>query len=247
MNLAPNEASETPGGHAAASADAPVSFWQRVQRRMFGGLLLILPILITLWLMHWLYSSLEKHVIDPIARVVLWQVGRGQPETELPVWFETYAAPAIAVVIVLTLLYVLGFLAHTGLRQMIDSLLMRLPLVSTIYNGVRNVFQTLDKKRDKPTQQRMVLVAFPQPGMRTIAFVTGSCRDVATQKLIYCVYVPTTPVPTSGYFLLVPEEDITPLNWTSEQALQAIISGGLTAPAELSYFADRQTASAEKL
>ena len=68
------------------------------------------------------------------------------------------------------------------------------------------------------------------------AFVTATCRDIETQKVLLCVYVPTTPVPTSGYFLLVPEEEVMELNWSSEQALQAIISAGLTAPPEVRYF-----------
>ena len=91
--------------------------------------------------------------------------------------------------------------------------------------------------------QRMVLVAFPHPGMKVPAFLTGTCRDVQTQKVILCVYVPTTPVPTSGYFLLVPEEEAIELNWTAEESLQAIISAGLTAPPQVSYF--RSTPAAE--
>ena len=72
--------------------------------------------------------------------------------------------------------------------------------------------------------------------MRVPAFVTSTCRDVETRKALLCVYVPTTPVPTSGYFLLVPEDEVTELDWTPEQTLQAIISGGLTAPPVISYF-----------
>src|SRR5262249_58219061 len=71
------------------------------------------------------------------------------------------------------------------------------------------------------------------------SFVTGTCRDLETQKVILCVYVPTTPVPTSGYFLLVPEEETTELNWSMEQTLQTIVSGGLTAHSEVRYFTTR--------
>jgi uncharacterized membrane protein len=85
----------------------------------------------------------------------------------------------------------------------------------------------------------MVLVKFPHPGTKLPAFVTGMCRDQETQKNLLCVYIPTTPVPTSGFFLLVPEDEVTELNWDAEQTLQAIISGGLTAPPEVSYFSTR--------
>jgi uncharacterized membrane protein len=69
--------------------------------------------------------------------------------------------------------------------------------------------------------------------------VTATCRDVETRKVLLCVYVPTTPVPTSGYFLMVPEEDVTELDWSPEQALQTIVSAGLTVPPEVRYFKTR--------
>jgi len=210
--------------------------WNSIRSRVLGGLMLVLPILITLWVIYWIYSTLEKYMIDPLARLVIWKVRGAQAEAELPYWFEAYAAPLIGVFIALLLLYALGFFVHSRLRRFLDWVLLRVPVISSVYNGVQSVFQALDKKPGKQSQQRMVLVAFPHPGMRVPAFVTSSCRDIETQKVILCVYVPTTPVPTSGYFLLVPEEDVTELNWSSEQALQAIISAGITAPPEVGYY-----------
>jgi uncharacterized membrane protein len=198
--------------------------------------LLVLPILITLWVIYWLYSGLERHVIDPLARLVLWLVRGRQPDTELPFWFETYAAPLIAIVTALVLLYCLGFFVHSRLRRIVDWVLLRVPVISVVYNGVRQVVLALDRPRGQPRPQRVVLVAFPHPGMRVPAFVTATCRDVEAQKVILCVYVPTTPVPTSGYLLLVPEDEVTELNWSPEQAVQTIISGGLTAPPEVRYY-----------
>jgi uncharacterized membrane protein len=116
-----------------------------------------------------------------------------------------------------------------------------------VYNGVRQVFEALERQPGRQRPQRAVLVAFPHPGMRVPAFVTGSCRDVETQKVILCVYVPTTPVPTSGYFLLVPEDEVTELSWTPEQSLQAIISAGLTAPPEVIYFKSEADPAAARL
>jgi uncharacterized membrane protein len=210
--------------------------WYGIRARILGGLLLVLPILITLWVIHWLYSGLEQYVIDPLAQLVLWQAQGRRPETELPPWFEKYAAPVIALLVVLVLLYCLGFFVRSRLRRAIDWVLLRLPVISIVYNGLRKVIQALERQPGRQRPQRAVLVAFPHPGMRVPAFVTGTCRDVETQKVILCVYVPTTPVPTSGYFLLVPEDEVTELNWTPEQTLQAIISAGLTTPPEVRYF-----------
>jgi uncharacterized membrane protein len=208
--------------------------------------MLVLPILITLWVIHWLYSALERYVIDPLALLVLWQARGDQPDVQLPVWFERYAAPLIAILIVLLLLYGLGFVVHSRLRKALDWALLRVPVISPVYNGVRGVFEALGKQSGQPRPQRVVLVEFPHPGTKVPAFVTSTCRDVETQKVILCVYVPTTPVPTSGYFLLVPEDQVIELTWSVEQSLQAIISAGLTAPPEVRYFQPRPAPATEE-
>src|SRR5262249_27050188 len=154
---------------------------------------------------------LEKHVIDPLALLVLWKVQGAQPNTELPFWFETYAAPLIGILLALVLLYGLGYFANSRLRRVMDRGLLRVPVFSLVYNGVGKVFQALDTQPGQQRPQRVVLVAFPHPGMRVPAFVTATSRDIETQKVLLCVYVPTTPVPTSGYFLIVPEEEATEL------------------------------------
>jgi uncharacterized membrane protein len=229
----------TPDPRANSSRTALRRTWHSIRGRILGGLFLVLPILITLWVVYWLYSTLEKYVIDPLALLVLWKVRGGRPDTELPSWFESYVAPLIGILVALLLLYGLGFFVHSRLRRVIDWLLLRVPVVSVVYNGALSVFQALDKSPGQQRPQRVVLVAFPHPGMRVPAFVTSTCRDVETRKVILCVYVPTTPVPTSGYFLMVPEEEVTELDWSPEQAVQAIISAGFTAPRAVRYFKSR--------
>src|SRR5262245_55040262 len=228
--------SQVTDGQANSISVSIRQIWRRVRNRIFEGLLVVLPIVITLWVIRWLYTFFEKYVIDPFATMVLWKARRVQGEPDLPAWFEYYAAPAIAILIVLALLYCCGFLAHSRLRNKIDQILLRLPLISVLYDAIRNVVQGLDKPAAQSRPQRLVLISFPHLGMKLPAFVTSTCRDIKTQKTLLCVYVPTTPVPTSGFFLMVPEEEATDLNWSTEQALQAIISGGLTAPPEVSYF-----------
>jgi uncharacterized membrane protein len=210
-----------------------------VRDRILGGLLLALPLLLTIWVIGWLYSILEQKVIDPLVGLLLWKLKWTTSSTDLPYWFETYAAPVIAIVIALALLYCLDLLADTGLHRSVSWTLRRVPLFSHIYNPIQQVFQSLEQGADKPVAKRMVLVTFPHPGIKLPAFVTGSCRDLDTQKVILCLYVPTTPVPTSGFFLLVPEEEVTELNWNTEQTLQAVMSGGISCPREVSYFSLR--------
>jgi uncharacterized membrane protein len=220
--------------------------WHRIRNRILEGLLVLLPILVTFWIIRWLYSCLEKYAIDPLAVFVLWKVRLLQSAPELPYWFEMYAAPLIAIVLALVILYCCGALAHSRLRRFIDRVLLRVPVVSQIYDAVRSVLQCLEKPSGQPTAQRVVLVAFPHHGMRLPAIVTSTCRDIETEKTLLCVYVPTTPVPTSGFFLMIPEDEVTELNWTVQQTLQAIISGGLTTPPDVTYYRNKLASNAPR-
>jgi uncharacterized membrane protein len=206
-----------------------------------------MPFLITFWIIRWIYSILEKNIIDPLAMVILWKLKWTTSSTELPYWFETYAAPLVSIVIALALLYLCNYFSDTRLRWVFVWMLTRVPIISQIYNPLRKMFQTLNNPSGEQRAQRLVLVQFPHPGMKLPAFVTARCQDRETKKNLLCVYVPTTPVPTSGFFLLVPEEEVTELNWDSEQTLQAIMSGGLAAPPEVSYYKSRSITDSKQL
>lgn len=217
--------------------------WTSFKRRVIDGLFVVLPILITCWIIRWLYLFVESYVISPFTALVLWKVRGYYSEEPLPFWFESYLAPVIAILFVVVVLFGLAFIAYSPLHKWLNWVLINIPVFSWIYNPVRKVFETLETHQGdqhghkKP--QRIVLISFPHTGMKVPAIVTATCKDVETQRTILCVYVPTTPVPTSGYFLLVPEEEATEINWDTEQTLQAIISGGLAAPPEVTYFKKR--------
>jgi uncharacterized membrane protein len=229
--------------HPVTPEAGPVVKPPGIKGRIFGGLVMVLPVLITLWVIGWLFFALRSYVIDPLAIAVMWALRKGQPAAEIPDWFEVYAAPPIAILLALVILYCLGFFVQSRLRRWFDAMLLRVPIFSTVYDGVLKIFQTLDKQRSSQGTQRVVLVTFPHPGMKVPGFVTATCRDIETGATLLCIYVPTTPVPTSGYFLLVPESEVTELNWTSEQALQTIVSGGLTVPPEVRYYKPAEAAA----
>ncbi len=239
MDTRPSPAPAPTGGSDHQPHPAPARP-QRAKRgirdRLVGGLLLALPLLITLWVLGWFYSLLEQKVIDPLVGFLLWKLRWTTSSTELPYWFETYAAPVIAIVLALALLYLLDLLADTRLHRAVGWTLRRIPVFSHIYNPVRQVFESLDREPGQQRPQRLVLITFPHPGVKLPAFVTATCQDIETKRPLLCVYVPTTPVPTSGFFLLVPEDEVTELNWSSEQTLQAVMSGGIASPPEVSYF-----------
>ena len=207
------------------------------RRRFIAGLLLILPFAVTFWIVYWLYSALEDYVIGPVAVLVVQLVQGWTQEPHLPPWFEVYGAPVLGIAAVTLLVYSVGFLAQSQLFRLLDRLLLSLPIVAVIHRAVLRTFESFRSNGQFTKFSRRVLVAFPHPGMRVPGFVTSSCRDAETQKTILCVYVPTTPIPSSGYMLLVPEEDVTELDWTLEETVQAVVSFGVTAPPGIRYYA----------
>ena len=205
-----------------------------IKTRIFSGLLLALPIAITIWIIYWLYSTLQGIVLDPLAYLLNAFVG-DRLAGDLPFWWRRFAAPLIAIALVLVVLYFLGYLVRTRLALAIDWVLLRLPIVTIVYKAVRNVFQSLADQGQGPRFKRVVLVDFPHPGMKALAFVTRSLQDAGTGRTILCVCVLTGVVPPAGFTLFVPEGDVVDIDWTVNQTLQAILSGGITSPATIHY------------
>lgn len=230
----PPPARTPPDGSARRSALGAAL--ARIRRQIVAGLLLVLPIVVTFWIVYWLYTTLELYVISPAARLLVYLIEGRRPGMELPAWFAGFVAPLIGIIGVALLLYFFGAVARSRLAGLIDSLLLQVPVVKVIYNAVSRVFQSIKGQGELTRFKRVVLVSFPHPGMRVPGFVTSSCRDVDTQRTILCVYVPTTPVPTSGYMLLVPEDEVSELDWNLEETVQAVVSFGLTAPDHVRFF-----------
>jgi len=205
-----------------------------IRNRIIEGLLMVLPFAITFWIIAWLYSTFRVLILDAVIDKVV-DVSFGA-EAEPPPFFVDFVAPAIAILVVLCGLYVLGMFVHSRIHRILDWVVLHVPGVTVIYASIRKMFATLQSQRQAQKYQRVVLVPFPHPGMKVPAFVTSSCVDVVTGKTIVCVYVPTTPVPTSGYMLMLPEEDVTEISWSLDDTLQAIMSGGISVPNQVEYF-----------
>ncbi len=154
----------------------------------------------------------------------------------MPEWWDQYAAPVFAIVLVLTFLYLLGLVVRSRLHQAFNWLFLHVPVVTTIYQAVSGLFTALENQRKAPQYKRVVLVEFPQPGMRSLGLVTNSLRDQKTGRTILCVCVLTGIMPPTGFTLFVPEESVTDISWTLNQSLQAIVSGGITSPETIGYF-----------
>jgi uncharacterized membrane protein len=148
-------------------------------------------------------------------------------------WFQSLLAALVSLV----LLYLLGWAASRVIGRRIldafDALVQRIPLVAAIYGGTKRFLSVV---KEKPADvQRVVLIPFPTPEMRAVGFVTRVLDDEASGRKIAAVYVPTSPNPTSGYIELVPLDHCTPTDWSMDEAMSFVITGGATAPARVRF------------
>ncbi|WP_233146157.1 DUF502 domain-containing protein [Pigmentiphaga sp. NML080357] len=190
------------------------------KRYFVTGLLIWVPLVITVWVLSLVVSTLEAVVPSVLTSESLF--GRHIPGFGL------------AVVIVVVLLTGMGAANLLGrkLLEIWEGLLQRIPLVRSIYNSVKQVSDTVLAPNGQAFR-KAVLVQYPRQGAWTLAFLTGTpSGEVAAHLPADCVsvYVPTTPNPTSGFFLMVPRADIVELGMTVDAALKYIVSMGVVAP-----------------
>jgi uncharacterized membrane protein len=206
-----------------------------VRNRILSGLFLVLPAILTFVILGYLYRTITTWVLNPVAAQIA-RLANSQLSADLPEWWVKFFAPLLAIVLILGILYVLGHLVRSRIFQVFDWVLLRVPVVTTIYKATRSLVSSLQGEGGASRFQRVVLVPFPYPGSKALAFVTRSMSDKATGRTILCVCVLTGVVPPAGFTLFVPEEEVTDVDWTVDQTLQAILTGGLTAPSSIGYF-----------
>jgi uncharacterized membrane protein len=200
-----------------------------LRKWLFAGLLVVLPVAITVWVVQWIVGTLDQTLlILPIA----WHPDR---------LFGIHI-PGLGVVLALGILLLVGAVTSNFIGRRLlawsDRLMNRIPVVRSIYSGVKQVSDTLFSESGNAFRTA-VLVQWPRPGVWTIGFVTGTPGgDVANHLAgeFLSVYVPTTPNPTGGYFVMLPKSDCIELRMSVDEALRYVISMGVvvpTAPADL--------------
>ncbi len=202
----------------------------RLQRYFITGVLTILPIWLT-WIVFSFVLQGLTYISGPWINGVLAPLAERYPSI-----FGWLHVPMVQTVIgiVMSLIFILatGLFATRVVGQRVlkvfEGWLGRVPLAQTVYGGSK---QLLEAMRTKPDgTQRVVLIDFPSPEMKTVGLVTRVMRDELTGEELAAVYVPTTPNPTSGYLEIVPVAKLTPTDWTVDQAMAFIISGGAKGP-----------------
>jgi uncharacterized membrane protein len=194
-----------------------------LRKWLFAGLLVVLPVAITAWVLQWIIGTLDQTLlILPMA----WQPDR----------VFGFHIPGLGVLLALAILLVVGAVASNFVgRQLLawsDRVFNRIPVVRSIYSGVKQVSDTLFSENGNAFR-KAVLVQWPRPDMWTIGFVTGSPGGDVVNHLpgdFLSVYVPTTPNPTGGYFVMLPKGDCIELRMSVDEALRYVISMGVVVP-----------------
>lgn len=194
-----------------------------LRRWLFAGLLVLAPLGITLWVLQWIIGTLDQSLL------IL-------PDAWRPERLTGYRIPGVGVLLSLFVVLLVGAVTSNfigrKLVQWSDAVLHRIPVVRSIYSSVKQVSDTLFSPSGNAFRTA-VLIEWPRPGVWTIALITGTPGgDVAThlQGDYVSVYVPTTPNPTGGYFVLLRRADCIELKMSVDEALRYVISMGVVVP-----------------
>jgi len=192
-------------------------FWRSLRRNFLTGLVVLLPVVVTIFVLWRLFTWLDLI----LGRYFMEYLG--------------YPIPGAGVVALILMIVGIGALASNILGKRligaVETLVARVPILRWIYRTTKQLFATLLQER-KTNFGKVVLVTFPYKGTYSMAFQTSDGSDVIDEvvgKKMVTVFLPTTPNPTSGYFLLVPEDEVIPLGISADEGLKYIISAGAIA------------------
>ena len=238
--MTPTSDPSSPGLPPANSAKPPQSggFRRHLQSVFIGGFVVLIPLLVTLYILSFMYHFATGFSY-PVARWMLKSniFGRFGPiDTSRA---AGYLAPVLAVLLTAGFIYLIGVLSTFVIGRQIlngvDRFVENLPLLKGIYGTTKQVIGVFRQSGGGSGFQRVVLVEFPRHGLWTIAFVTNEITDTSCGEKYVTIFIPMTPNPTSGFFHMVREYEVRNTDWTVDQGIKIVLSGGLLAPSELNF------------
>jgi uncharacterized membrane protein len=194
-----------------------------IRKTFLTGLLVAIPISLTIFIFIWLFNWVDALLGEPIARFIHQRLG---------VEWLLDPVPGFGLLILILLIFLTGIIArnYLGGRLIVlgDHIVRKIPIISRIYIAIREISEAfLSEKRE--VFRKAILIEYPRKGVYSIAFITqdtqGPVQD-ALESDVVSAFLPTTPVPTSGYLLFVPKDQVIELDMSIEDALKLVISGG---------------------
>ncbi len=194
-----------------------------MRRYLITGLLIWVPLGITIWVLHAIVTTMDQSLLL-------------LPQEWRPKALLGFDVPGLGVLLTVVIVFITGLVTANVLGQRIveawESILGRIPFVKSIYNSVKQVSDTLFSSSGQAFRKAL-LIEWPRPGMWTVAFLTGTPSGDVSRHLgddYVSVYVPTTPNPTGGYFVMLPRSAVIELEMSVDEALKYIISMGVAPP-----------------
>lgn len=196
----------------------------KIRNIFITGLLVTLPIMITFFFIRVLFRMIDS-LLGPTVNKLLSTMGLN------------FIIPGIGFILTFLIIFTVG-LASTNvigkkILERFEKFLDGIPMVKSIYSGAKQVIHTISTAK-MATFSRVVLIQFPRRGIYSIGFITSEAQgevQQVTKENVINVFIPTVPNPTTGFFLMIPREDITSLNMSIEDGIKLIMSGGIVTPA----------------
>jgi len=200
------------------------------------GVLTIIPIMVTIFVFDF-FVDLLSGFGRPKVILLANAVRPVSPELSDLILDVPWLSSGLAILLTLVLFYALGWamtrVVGRRLLHALENQVARIPIVTTIYGATKKLIEAF--RSDGAQSKKVVLIEFPQPRMKTIGFVTRTMTDQDTGEELAAVYVPTAPNPTSGYLEILPIDELVPLDWTVDEAMTFVVSGGATAPNDIRF------------
>ncbi len=214
-----------------------------LRKYLVAGVLVLAPVALTVWLLQIMIGAADALLEIKNGRFFYFVPADYHPERLLGV-----RIPGMGVVASILLLLMVGVVAHNFFgRKLIhlgERIVKRIPFVRTIYNAAKQLLETVLHQNSRNFKD-VVLYEYPRKGIYTIAFISGESIELnkngEIQRLVG-LFLPTTPNPTSGYYMLVPEKDVSRLDISPEEAFKLIISFGIVVPEKLRHLVFRSKA-----
>lgn len=198
-------------------------FKTTVKKYLLAGILVLLPIGITIYIVNFLVGLMDKFL--------KFVPDKYHPDTYLP-----FHVPGLGLILLLVITFLTGLIARNYVGRKLVSLgehiVRRIPLVRGIYLAVKQLVESILVQTGKDFK-RVVLIRYPHRNSYALAFLTGIAEGEVqekTEKKMLNVFVPTTPNPTSGFYLMIPEDEVIMLNMSVESAFKLLMSGGIITP-----------------
>ncbi len=217
-------------------------FRKNIRRKLVAGLLVVFPIFITFIIIKFLFGLIGG-ILSPVVERAFILLGSSPKGT-----VDDFVVTSIAFILTFSALYFIGVIATNFFGKLIlnffEAILNKTPIIKNIYTSSKKLIEIISLP-SRQSFKRVVIVEYPRVGMKAFAFVTGNIKTKDGAELT-SIFVPTTPNPTSGFLIYLPEDDIIETSMDIEEGMKLIISGGILVPEHLELNNGKSTSEAQE-